>query len=89
MQTIAFQTTIAVSGTAQQFPSNPVLRSVTITAPQTNSAAVVIGDSPNVTTATGFILDKGQSVSISLQNGNTAAAWIVGTAGDAVSVAGA
>ena len=88
-QPISFQETIAVSGTAQQLPSNPVVRSVTITAPSTNAGDVVIGDSPNVTAARGFVLGRGQSVTIPLQNGTTAAAWIAGTAGDVVSVVGA
>lgn len=78
-----------MTGTAQQLPSNPVVRSVTLTAPETNSADVVIGDSQNVTLATGYVLEKGNSVTIPLVNGNTNAAWIVGTAGDVLSVVGA
>lgn len=89
MQTISFQEIVAVSGTPQQLPSNPVLRSVTVTAPATNSADIVIGSSRNVTLSTGYALEKGQSVTIPLHNGNTDAAWIVGTAGDVLSVVGA
>lgn len=86
---IAFQETIAVSNTPQQLPSNPVLRSVTVTAPATNAGDIVIGASPNVTLSTGYALEKGQSVTIPLANGTTAAAWVVGTAGDVLSVLGA
>lgn len=88
MQAISFQQTIAVSGTAQSLPSNPVVRSVTITAPETNRAAIVISDSPNVT-AGGFILEKGENMTISLQDGNTNAIWMSGLAGDVLSVVGA
>lgn len=89
MQLISFQQTIAVTNTAQNLPSKPVLRSVTIAAPETNSADIVIGNAPSVTTSTGYALEKGESVTIHFANGNTNALWMVGTAGDVLSVIGA
>ena len=40
----AIQVAVASTGTAQNLPSNPVVESITITAPSTNVAAVVIGN---------------------------------------------
>jgi hypothetical protein len=89
MQIISFQEPIAVSGTAQNPPNNPIVRSVTISAPSANSAATVLGNASTVTTATGFLLEKGDSVTVELPGGNTNALWAVGTAGDGFSVVGA
>ncbi len=89
MQIISIQDTIAVSGTAQTLPNNPVVRSITIAAPSTNAAAIVLGNAPTVTTATGFLLAKGNSVTLELPGGNTNSLWLVGTAGDVFSVVGA
>lgn len=86
---IAFQLSLAATGTAQNLPANPVLRSVTIEAPSANAAAVTIGNSSSVTSSTGYNLDKGQTVSIPLSGGNTNALWVVGTTGDKCSVIGA
>lgn len=88
MNLIAFQTTIAVTGTAQQLPNNPVLRSVTIAARSTNTGVIVLGNAPSVTSSTGFVLEKGQIVTLGLPGGNTAALYAVGSAGDVFSVVG-
>jgi len=81
---ITFQETIAVSNTAQQLPSNPVVRSVTINTPATNRAAIVLSDAPNVTIG-GYILEPGESVTFALPGGDTAALWAIGLAGDVLS----
>ena len=85
---IAFQATIATTGAPQNLPDNPVVRSVTINAPATNSSAVVIGNVPDLTADTGFILDAGQSITLALPGGNTEALWAIGTAGDVFSIVG-
>lgn len=64
------------------------MRSVTINAPATNSAAIVIGNVPNLTADTGFILDAGQSIALALPGDNTDALWAIGTAGDVFSIVG-
>lgn len=86
---IAFQKAIVATGTAQNLPSNPVSRSVTVAAKSTNTADVVIGNSSAVTATTGFILAKGTSVTMDLEGGNTDQIWVVGTSADVVSVTGA
>ena len=88
MNLITFQQGIAVTGTAQNLPANPILRSITVAAPQTNGSPIVLGNAPDVTTATGYVLEKGQSVRIDLPGGNTASLWAVGTAGDSYSAVG-
>lgn len=85
---IAFQQKLTTTGTAQNLPSNPVRKAVTITTPSTNSAAIVFGNTSSVTPTSGFILDKGESVPIELASGNTDALWAVGTANDVFSVVG-
>ena len=62
---------------------------MTIAAPETNSADIYIGNAPSVTTSSGYALEKGESVTVPLANGNTNALWVVGTADDVLSVAGA
>ena len=86
MNTIIFQIAVAVTGTVQQLPANPGLKSFTIAAKTGNSAAIAIGDAPSVTATTGFLLSPGQSVTI--PGGNTGL-YAVGTAGDVLSVIGA
>lgn len=88
MNLIAFQAAIATTGTAQNLPSNPVSRSITIRAKETNTQPVAIGNSSTVTAATGFLLEPGASVPVELPGGNTDSLWIVGTAADAVSLIG-
>lgn len=83
-----FQESIAVTNTAQNLPNNPVVRSITIAAPSTNTAAIVLGNAPTVTTTTGYLLEKGDSLTLELHSGNTNSLWVVGTAGDVFSVAG-
>lgn len=85
---VSFQESIAVSGTAQNLPNNHIVRSVTIAAPSTNTAAIVLGDAPTVTATTGYVLQQGQSVRLEIHGGNTNSLWAVGTAGDVLSVAG-
>jgi len=48
-----------------------------------------LGNIAAVTSSTGYILEKGQSVTVELAGGNTAAFYIIGTAGDVLSVIGA
>lgn len=86
MGLIAFQQ--AVTADAAALSSNPVIVSVTITAPGTNTGDVYIGNSSGVSSSTGYILEKGESVTIPLRDGNTDAIYIVGTADDVVGVAG-
>jgi hypothetical protein len=86
---VAFQAAIAATGTPQNLPSNPVVRSVTLTAKSTNTAAIVVGNSPNVTATTGYVLEKGQSITLDAHSGNTNSLWVVGTAADVVSGIGA
>lgn len=86
MNIIIFQTAIATTGTAQQLPANPGLKSFTIAAKTGNTAAITIGSSSSVTSTTGFLLSPGQSVTI--PGGNTGL-FVVGTAGDVLSVIGA
>lgn len=86
---VAFETAIVTTGTAQELPSNPVIHSVTIQAPSTNTANVTIGNNPGVTATTGYSLPKGTSVSIPIRGGNTNSLYIVGTAADVVQVLGA
>jgi hypothetical protein len=89
MNFITLQQSIAATGTAQNLPNNPIVRSVTIHGPSTNTASVVLGNSPAVTSTTGFLLEKGNSVTVDLPGGNTNQLWAVGTAGDSYSVIGA
>lgn len=86
---VAFQAAIAVTNTAQQLPSNAVVNSVTLTAKSTNTANIVVGNSPSVTATTGYVLEKGLSIRIDLREGNTNSIYIVGTSSDVVSVVGA
>ncbi|MBW4039197.1 MAG: hypothetical protein HIU91_10045 [Acidobacteria bacterium] len=85
---VSFQQSIAVSGTAQNLPNNHIVRSVTIAAPSTNAAAIVLGNAPTVTATTGYLLQQGQSVRLIIHGGNTNSLWALGTAGDVLSVAG-
>jgi hypothetical protein len=87
-QAIAFQVAIAVTNTAQQLPSNPTGRGVTLLAKTGNTADIAVGNSSAVTTATGALLHSGIPVLFEDVNGNTNALWIVGTAGDVISVIG-
>lgn len=80
----AFQ--VAATGTAQNLANNPVLNSVTITAKSTNTANIAIGSSATVSQSTGFLLEKGQSITVPLRSGNTNEIWIEGTAADIISV---
>lgn len=92
---IVIQEAIAVTGTAQNLPNNPVNKSVTIHASSTNTAALVFGNSAAVVASTGFVLEAdttsgvGQSVTIDLAGGNTDQLWVIGTSGDKFSVIGA
>jgi hypothetical protein len=85
---VAFQSAITSTGTAQNLPNNPILRSVTISTPATNSAVISIGNASSVTSTTGYILAAGSSVVIELPGGNTHQFWVVGTSGDVLSVVG-
>jgi hypothetical protein len=86
---IAFQRTITATGTPQNLPNNPISNSITIHAPSANAASIVLGNSSTVSASTGFVLEKGLSVVLSLPGGNANALWAVGTAGDSFSVVGA
>jgi hypothetical protein len=89
MNLVTLQQSIAATGTAQNLPNNPVQHSITIHAPSTNTASVALGNSSAVTSTTGFLLEKGNSVTIDLTGGNTNQVWAVGSAGDTFSVIGA
>ena len=86
MQLITFRTAVATTGTTQELPSNPGMKYFTIAAKTGNTAAITIGNSSSVTSTTGFLLAPGQSVTI--PGGNTGL-FVVGTAGDVLSVIGA
>ena len=88
-QAVAFQVAITTTGTSQNLINTAVVNAVTITAKSTNTANVVIGNSASVTATTGYILEKGLSVTIDLRDSNTDTLWIVGTSADVVSVIGA
>ena len=86
---ICLQETITATGTPQNLPSNPVANKITLQAFSTNAAAVVVGNAQAVTIHSGFLLERGSAITIDLPCGNTDQAWIVGTAGDILSVVGA
>jgi hypothetical protein len=86
MNFITFQQAITTTGTAQQLAAHPVVNSITIHALSTNAASVVIGTGSTVTATTGFVLEKGNSVTVSIANTNQL--WAVGTAADSISVIG-
>ena len=86
MTLISFQLTI--SGSAQQLASNRVNTSVTLTAKSTNTASIEVGNSSAVSTSNSFILEKGQSITLPLANGNTNSIYVIGTANDILSVIG-
>jgi hypothetical protein len=88
MSIITFQVAVTTTGTSQRLPSNDVKRAITISAKSTNTAAIVLGNIAAVTSSTGYILEKGQCVTVELAGGNTAAFYIIGTAGDVLSVIG-
>lgn len=85
---VAFQTEITTTDTSQNLPSYPIIGSVTVEAPSTNTGNVFIGNSPDVTATTGYILEKGLSVKLDLPNGNTDSMWVYGTGSDVISVIG-
>ena len=87
MNLVSFQ--VAITGSAQQLAANPIVNSVTLTAKSTNTAAIEITAATNSSTTTGYILEKGTSVSIPLKNGNTNQIFVFGTASDVLSVIGA
>lgn len=80
----AFQVTL--TGTAQNLPSNTVLNSVIITAKSTNTANVAVGSASTVSASTGYLLEKGESITVPLRSGNTNEVWVEGTAADIVSI---
>lgn len=92
MQVISIQESIAVTGTPQNLPNNPVEISITITASPTNSSAITLAEAPTVgyILETGFILDKGDSITVPVKfpGGNTNELWAIGMAGDTFSVVG-
>lgn len=81
-----FAQQVTISGTAAQLNANPVFNSVTLTAKSTNTGNVAIGFSSAVTTGNGYLLEKGNSVTIKVPNAN--AIYVVGTASDVLSVIG-
>lgn len=85
---IVIQEAIAVTGTAQNLPNNPVNKSVTIHI-LTGGATVYFGNSAAVTDSTGFALEPGDSVEVPLAGGNTNQLWATGTSGSSFSVIGA
>lgn len=84
---IAFEQAIASTGVAQQLPDNPITRSITVSAPSTNSADVVLGNA-GVTSSTGFHLVAGTTFTLEFPNGNTNSIYAIGTAADVYSVIG-
>lgn len=82
---LAFQVTL--TGTAQQFPSNPNLsgKAITISNPTGNAAVTLSSASAN--NSTGFILPAGTVVSIQGLT-DTADIWVNGTSTQKVSAIG-
>lgn len=81
--TIALQETVAASAAA--LPNTPVFDGVTLYAPSTNTGTVYLGAS-TVTTANGYPLEKGTSVSFKGANLNQVS--FVGTASDVLGIFG-
>jgi hypothetical protein len=64
------------TASAVQLPSRKLFPGITITALSTNTANVCVGDF-DVTTATGYPLEPGQSISYTTQD--LSDIWIIGT----------
>ena len=75
-----------VTATATALANNQVFNTVTFTAKSTNTGAVALGFSSTVTTSTGYLLEKGTSVTLRIAN--TDQVYVVGTASDILSVIG-
>lgn len=75
---------VAITGTAQQLPSNPVPGSCTIAAAAGNTADIVISTSAT-DGAAGFLLSKGVAVSLP-SIGNTNTLFVNGTSADKFSL---
>lgn len=86
MSVIAFQ--LAATGSAQNLANHPIVSSVTLTAKSTNTANIAVGNASTVSQSTGYLLEKGQSITLALRSGNTNSIWIEGTAADVISVVG-
>lgn len=87
-QPIAFQATIAVTGTAQVLPSNAILNGGVFSAGPNNTAAINIGNGSTDSASTGFPLAKGIQTPFILFQGNTNSFFIEGTSGDVISFLG-
>jgi len=81
---VAFQ--VAITGSAQQLASNAIFSQVVLTAKSTNTASIEISVVSNTSTTTGYILEKGTSVT--LQVSNTSQIFVFGTTNDILSVIG-
>jgi hypothetical protein len=83
---VTVQGKITTTGTAQQLPSNPRLNATfTLTAKSTNTAAIAVTVSSAGGavdgTGTGYILEKGTSITIPGLS-DTNALWLTGTSND-------
>ena len=86
---VAFQATIAATGTAQELPSNALqFGSGTLLAKSGNTAVIAIGNSSAVTSSNGALLPAGSQIPV-VGLLNTNALWINGTSGDVISFIGA
>lgn len=77
---------VTISATATALAANQILNNMTLTAKSTNTGVIGIGFSNAVTTGNGYILEKGQTVTIKVAN--AAAVFVIGTANDVMSVIG-
>ena len=84
--TVAFQVTIAATGTAQQLPANALQNGGTLAAKTGNTAAIAVGVLSTTSETNGFLLQAGLQVPFS--GNNTNQLWVEGTSGDVVSFLG-
>jgi len=76
-----------VAATSTQMPNIPTQQQVTFTAKSTNTGIVYIGTSSTVSSANGYALEKGTSVTFVIGVGNTNQFYYIGTASDVLSYA--
>ena len=75
-----------VTASAVALADHQVINSVTISAKSTNTGIAYLGFSSGVTSANGYPLEKGTSVTLRIANTNQI--YVVGTASDVVSTIG-
>jgi hypothetical protein len=84
--TNAFVQQYTMTAGAVALASNPVFNQVTLTAKSTNTGIVYVGLSSSTSSANGYALEKGASVTVKVANANQL--FVIGTAADILSVIG-